>query len=258
MTRLLSLSNELLQKIIDYVYPDDIENFLSSLAYLKILDANRLERHRTLQQKYGSYECGESAQSCTKLLIDLLKDPEIALYVKKLTIAGWHPVFDSPDPVNNHQQHPRCDEKTLQNIKKAASDFGVGYATEEWHKIIHTGNEDPIVALLLLRLSHLETLILESFGDSSQFVNAVLGECARPARSEETQSYVSRLSHVQVQCEETLYPKGIKNLIRFSRLNSVKSIHSWHLLTTDAMSCHMKPRSSQVSTLQFHHCTISP
>lgn len=58
MTTLMNLPNELLQKVVDDAYREDLVNLVSTCRRIFALSQSGLKRHRELQSRYGTLDGG--------------------------------------------------------------------------------------------------------------------------------------------------------------------------------------------------------
>ena len=178
MSRFQGLSNELVLGILEEVFPDDIESI--SLASKKIyrLATPRLEEHHRLRKQYTNFEnmverkpnnWHDPGGLFADLLCKIMTDTRVGHYVKKIDLDlwnigpkdGWKPdaVFEKQASASRTRlQH---DSRTYMEIIEEAvrsNEIIPPEEVDDWLQKIRSGNEDPLVALLLLHAPKLETL----------------------------------------------------------------------------------------------------
>ena len=180
---LFTLPNEIIIRIIDYLCPDDVENFSGTCKLLVELSTSRFEEHETMKKQYGYMElysiedyCHSSYSSPIKLLRTIVDDPRIAHYPKALRILSYdvedHENFAGdvwPIDSDDIEEEKRSLIEQYHGFRDLLSDCP--YLTDEeasdWPCRITVSEDDEAIALLLTLLPNLEHL---TFWGNSQTV----------------------------------------------------------------------------------------
>ena len=154
MARFLDLPVELIQCMSGYLSdPDDTDSLATASARFYAV----LESHRKLKAQFQRIIFpveNKNPKKLHDLLIEILEDPQKAIYVKELRIGDWH-CFDP----HNEQRYSKYVRKLF---TRALSDMR---ATQEepnsdnW-KLGKTRDDDLITAMLLTHLPNLQILSL--------------------------------------------------------------------------------------------------
>lgn len=179
MASFSALPNELVSEVAGYVMPEDIENFslISKGVYDVVLPL--LEEHRVLKKRYSAFQNLEKVEfdgynpgsrylvdpdtfnlsdeiytmSKSKLLAEILTSHRVALYIKELRMwgpfEGWQPKFTS---------HVSYTKEQLALFKQALSTYVLPSKLETWIEELESGNENPIISLLLILLPNLKCI----------------------------------------------------------------------------------------------------
>lgn len=299
MSQLLDLPNEVLQEIIERVLPDDLENFVGVDKRLLTLATTVLQVHEAHKQEYHSYHCGssETATAISDLLDLILIYPRVAYYIKVLTVDGWasswHVLDDvegsdemedsdvtedlddmgdsndmeDPDDVENpnvdaipSKLHlPYVEEKTGR-IKTAAAELIPAAEFARWNQSISDGDEDPIIALLILLLPNLENLRLEMIRCPPHYLLRTIRQAMDP---EKCPVALSRLVHAGVHIEIGLDRYGDISMNVPAALAGLPSMQSLQIRAICAQEWdpfagdHLKPQQSNVQELTSGSSVLS-
>lgn len=97
MAGLLDLPQELILRIIDLVYLDDLENFTSCCKAIRGLADKALQRHRELKKNCSTISCGSMSGGLFKLaqhpvviLRAILEDSHYRFYPQKIKVDSCH------------------------------------------------------------------------------------------------------------------------------------------------------------------------
>lgn len=81
MTLLVGLPEELLDQIVRYLLPKDVDNFSKSGEEFHAIARRILPRHNELKEQYSLISCGCDEQGDPIVLLrDILEDPETVWY----------------------------------------------------------------------------------------------------------------------------------------------------------------------------------
>ena len=141
---LLTLPNEILQRILEDVHPDDVENVCLASKLLRVLGASRLREHEGLKSQYtelhisyepqippfGGGDEGPEMRTAFQILYDISENPRIAYYPKYAELYSCDLVWD-----DRYIGDPATTEND-QNIAKREVGF-LSLAQGKWLASIH-------------------------------------------------------------------------------------------------------------------------
>lgn len=186
-----------------------------------------LRKHRKLKRDYIKLE-GE--QSCfAELLITIVRDPLISLYVTKFyweyLRRKWHKLSDGrpPGPSNRWGYHLPYPTEVLEQLERLIHEVRIITADEEteWIAAVRRGDEEPLLALLILHLSHLQNM--ECSPPSAGTVNKIAGMFHHICEVNE-QSHLSQLNDVFLFYDDRRHPCDL-----YSALFSMPSMRTLRL-----------------------------
>ena len=172
MARLQDLSNELVLGILEEVSPEDIVSISLASKSIYQLAVPRLEKHRSLQKQYTNFRnmvehepnsWHDPGGLLADLLCKIVTDAEIGHYVRKIELDMCNNDGEDGWESDAFFEKPRQGSKTSMEIIEEAVRAVWLIPTDEaddWLYEIRRGNEDPLVALLLLCAPKLHTLKL--------------------------------------------------------------------------------------------------
>lgn len=149
------LPNELILGIWGYVIaPDDVESLALVSKRLYGLSSQSVNEHASLKRQYsrvhlpyreGNYEPAD-------LLVKMLLDTRISFYIDDLHLTYWTPQW-------KEQTTPQAYDKDTMSLFEGAiraSPLVTGPEVEDWITDVGKGNEDPLIALILMRLTKIK------------------------------------------------------------------------------------------------------
>ena len=241
MTRFQDLSNELLLGILDKVLPDDIVSIALASKRIHQLALPRLEEHCILQKQYTNskneikHEFGtwcDPGWLLADLLCKIMSDARIGHYVRKLDFCswnslardGWRPdeVFEKQGMTGKSRLQPslRTNMEIIEEAVRGAEIIPLE-EVDDWLHQIRRGNEDPLVALLLLYAHRLHTVRFVVPYDYSYLLKTI----QRIAMQESTvKPYLSYLQSVEIVFAEEW--GNMEFLESFMSLPSLTSIET--------------------------------
>ena len=181
MATFSQLPDDMITEIWEYfMEPQDVESFALVSKRIYAIGAPFVDEHNKLKRNYSfsktAVDVGEWGFASMLLLKKILLCPRVALYVTHLSnyrnSAGyWVPPDDDDDDDDDdhgklYQYYiPYPDDdmgRFIEAIRRA--DLVPQNEVEDWIKAVKKGNDDPIVALLLLLLPNLckMTLVIHS------------------------------------------------------------------------------------------------
>lgn len=246
MASFAELPNELVSKILWQADPRDLESLSAIAKHVYRLAAPLLQEHRKLKRQYTSLEPPEVGVGkdvgnwFAEHLITILQNPRIALYVTDLHLTYWHdcwkPLHRIPDPADLSKYHMSYPAHMLDHLEHAVrtADTIPPDQSGEWITRIRGGDEDPIIALLLLHMPNLQTLVHDLYCQPSQ---EKVRKTIQHIVHTKNQSYLSQLRQVTVDYESR-HDGDVAddcNLLQaYMLIPSVQSLHVRSLCITDA------------------------
>ena len=156
MARLSQLPDELLVAIWQHILgPDDIENFASVSKRIRATGSQSLQEHIMITISYARLVIpyGYKALSC--LLFELVQNPRISFYVRKLKIhLSWH-IHKSHDCRCYSEHDLSLSRQALIKSDLVQSDEIASYLSD-----IEDRNDDIFAAFILMHLKSFQTLEL--------------------------------------------------------------------------------------------------
>lgn len=156
MAILSDLPNELLIGIWGYVIePEDVESFALISKRVYGLAKPFVEEHTRLKQQYSKIRV-QPGHPAADLLNEILLNPRIALYINELQ-TGIGRILDM-----DNTPHITYSQDTMNLFTKAirSCSFIAPSEVTDWVASMDSGDEDPILALIVMRLTKLKRLDL--------------------------------------------------------------------------------------------------
>lgn len=230
MARFSDLPNEIVLSIICLTAPDSIESLALVSKTLRKLGSACLEAHLSWKRAYSVYECGQPEKTLRNLLKDIFNNSIIASYVRELKVNGWRHEWNDDDDASEilHLYSERMIARFLSAASEGASE--VIADKSQMAKDINSGDEDPILALLLLILPNLQTLKLEDTGETQTYLFQLLKRIANAKLSE---APLAKLTHVQIMSKEAMGLCDLRLVADFARLPSLRSLCGWEIWNDD-------------------------
>ncbi len=198
MPPIFDLATELLQQIINQIYHRNLVNLALTCRHINKLSQSALKRHQELLSRYSvvssSLRCGDVVAEFTA---NVLRGPRIGLYVSTLHLYGVFTDYTASVVVSDYSAVRKEYSKNTMHVLEEASAFLEALfesKSSTWLDSFKEGDEDAVVALLLLNLPNLEHLSLEAFS-SGQYLQLVL----EYAQGRSDQGCLSRLHSVNVE-----------------------------------------------------------
>lgn len=219
MPLLLDLPTELLQHIIDQTYHKDLVNLALTCRHINKLSQSALQHHQVLLSKYSvvssSWRCGGVL---AELTARVLREPRIGLYVSKLHIDSWCTAWSAPESESNLPVHNEYPEDTMHIVGEAGAFLEALFESKSstWLDSFKKGDEEAVIALLLLKLANLEHLSLNAFV-SCRYLEFALDY----AQGRSDQGCLSRLHSVNLESDSG---RSLESLNRLARIPSVRVI----------------------------------
>lgn len=160
MAQFTDLPNEIAAQIAQNVYPSDIVNFSSTSKFIHSVCQPSLKVHREMERKYKQCTFTGTGSPLADLLSDIILRPTAALYVEYLDIQTlWNRRYELLDHPGR-LYHPKYPQETMSRFTQVVADSIPSDQVSRWTAALESGDEDPVLALLLLRLPAITTLTL--------------------------------------------------------------------------------------------------
>ena len=200
MAKFSDLPNELVLEIWSHIMqPKDIENFALASKTIRTLAGKILVNHQKLTRELSTFDIAGSKSrfSAAGLLKEILTNPRVALYTKTVIIPELYAGWESEEGVNTLKAFDPEIEEALQycHIPYAEEDMelfkqAIGrakqffdfkdlaqcqcfqsakYQINRLRRIMEEGSEVPIIVLLLLLFTNLETMVVEYTATDESF-----------------------------------------------------------------------------------------
>lgn len=245
MATFADLPNELVLKILWQTDPRDLESLSLITKHVYYLATQLLHEHRGLKRRWSCLTPREGdapddvGNWYAEYLITMLRNPRIALYVTdfhpKYALSHWTELDEDPDPEELSTCHLPYHPAMFDQIEHAVrgTDMIPSDQVDEWIAKIRHGDEDPIIALLLLHLPSLQTIRYNLSHERMQSkVKTAIQNIVRTGK----QPYLSQLKEVTLDFEWQWYRDRTErcNLIQaFMTLPSVQILHVESLIVQE-------------------------
>ena len=272
MATFQDLSTELVLGILENVMPDDIESISLSSKRIYELAIPQLQEHRNLRNKYTNFKnvveykpnnWHDPGGLLADLLCKILSDARTSHYVKHIDLEmwnfgakdGWKPdaVFEKPF-ITRRAQHQQDSKTHMEIIEEAvrAVEIIPSEEVDDWLHQIRRGNEDPLVALLLLHAPKLQTLkfIVPYVGSESSYLLNTIQRVT--LQGPKVKLYPAHLRNVEMYCAEAW--QSLDFVKAFMSLPMLASIKTDSLFVDDRTyvdSSGTLPQPSNVTEMSF-------
>lgn len=155
--------------ILNHLSPLDVDAFCQLTKRIREVSQSFLEKHMALKSKYTTYsnfrdDGSENNGLLADLLRDILEDPRRALYCTRLYIYGHMGNFEDEAAADDLHtiRHTSYTKNTVKLFRDAISNCTMlpDNVKGAWINAVEVGDEDPLIALLLLLLPNLKGLRL--------------------------------------------------------------------------------------------------
>lgn len=272
MATFQDLSTELVLGILEDVLPDDLESISLTSKRIYELAIPQLQEHRSLRKKYTSFKnmveykpnnWHDPGGLLADLLCKILTDAKTGHYVKHIDLDmwnfggkdGWKPDAVFENPFITRRTQPQQEFKTnMEMIEEAvrAVEIIPSEDVDDWLHQIRRGNEDPLVALLLLHAPKLQTLkfIVPYVGSESSYLLSIIQRVTK--QGPKARLYPAHLRNVEMYCAEAW--QSLEFVKAFMSLPLLASIRTDSLFVDDRTyenSSGTLPQPSNVTDMSF-------
>ena len=272
MARFQDLSTELVLGILENVLPDDIESISLASKRIYQLAIPRLQEHRILRKQYTNFKnmveykphnWHDPGGLLADLLCKILSDARTSHYVKKIDLDmwnfgprdGWRPdaIFEKPFTTrrNQLQQDSKTNMEIIEEAVRAA-EIIPSEEVDDWLQQIRRGNEDPLVALLLLYAPKLHTLkfLVPYVGTESSYLLSTIQRVT--LKGPTAKLYPAHLRNVEMYCAEAWQSLDfVKAFMSLPLLTSIKTDSLFVDDRTYEDSSGTLPQPSSVTDMSF-------
>ena len=262
MTSFVDLPNEILLMIWRTVDVQDIYSYSRTSKRVYCLVKSLLPHHFDLQRRLTTISNSgqEKPNHLSHILKEILVDPEGACYPLALKIQSPKVCWDGPqdDLTEPYTKSPEFDLNLFENAVKE-SDLIDQSGTDEWVSEIRSGNEEPLIALLLTLLPNIISLWLEDMF-SNVHIYQVLNSIA--SRVPSNTLPLQRLCSVDIKATENFEdaePTHLDGMSCFAKLPCIHTIRGSYIACDedDLLSLQTPlPFSSTLKTLVLTDCEI--
>ena len=253
MTQFTDLPNEIVAQIAQNVYPRDIVNFSCTSKFIHSVCEPSLKVHHQMEREYKERNFSGRGNSLAWFLSDIISQPTAALYVECLDINRWWDSWYEPGH-KSRSYHPRYPQKMMSRLTQAVADTIPSDQVSTWNAALERGDEDPVLALLLLRLPGLSNLKL-SFGGTSQ----CLFQTLRRRMEGPGFSFLSALTTLYIDLEHRHLDPECQAISYFATLPSLQSMEIQGLYLEQGFgdrAYHLQPQSSNITSIIIKRCYI--
>ncbi len=241
MTQFTDLPNEIVAMIAETVFPGDIVNFSATSKKIQSLSEKPLQKHHEMKLRHQFYSCYKYGTNLSNLLHNVVLQPTIAFYVKYLDLGTWSDRWDD-GPEAWYTQYP---QEKMVALEKAVAASVPSDQIPTWVTALRSGDEDPALALLLLRLPNLATLSFRRVGITFQCLFQTL-TCILDTPGT---TFLSSLTTLEVNRQGSKSWQAINILARVPSLRSITGWMIQDMNNDDDSEYLLPPRSSNVSSL---------
>ena len=252
-----TLPADIILETLQFVRPDDLENFAQLSRRTFLLVAPFLVEHRALIRNYHTLRTDTDSGSIKPFLRATLANPRIASYVKKIELGRLVEATAASD--STAESDSVYIEGELEIFTKAALDSECLYRAygnrvsdqrQYWSDMIQNGDEDILLAILLPLLPNLAALSVVAKSTQLDWYDCVINEAASASKPT-----LCKLTHIR------LNPRGdegfhVDEIQRFCALPSVRELRAPKAFGVDYLYQLIQVASSNVTTLSLPHSSI--
>ena len=242
---------------------EDVYNFSTVSKRVYHLVREALREHCKLSKRLSTISNvgteGGNTGSFAPILKEILLNPRAARYPSVLKIGTYNFEWDTVEGTYTRGTVPESDLELFKQAVRANVDSAYNGMEDEWFKSIDEGDEEPLIALLLLLLPNLRKLRFDSFVESCFCIEQAL----RTIMEYEDSASLRKLHSVDLRCSATTESDFLGfNLVRLiSALPSLTHICG-HGVGTCPEDLFYTPDlmiyPTNVTSLRFSECCVNP
>ena len=263
MPLLQDLPIELLQQIMRYLLPDDVDSFSDACETFRIVTSGILPRHEELKKKYSQVTCGFVGGSTLYhplfLLCEILQDSEIVWYVKAMLIGLGE------DRITSHRRYEEIwrtahqitvdyQDDIIKLVHACLGPYLWEEERESWIGEILSCDQKTLVALLAGTLPCLEEISFLGDYHPNRRLQKLGHRIAEENHSDPRTSHaLSKLEYIK---EGGNNAEELRQMILFESLPWLPSTRRYEGRYLRQHSVYGAPIESSITSLEFSNCLI--
>ncbi|KAI4166772.1 MAG: hypothetical protein LQ348_007763 [Seirophora lacunosa] len=281
--RLLSCPHEIIVRIVDDLFPEDLVSFALTNKATRSVSELALQKHQALMKQYSSIRFGDAENTWDGdkfdtyhplyLLEAILQNPKIAHYPIKIHLtAGYTDWYEFEDDSERDRS-----AAIISTLKPEIAALGTenrwlyGEARRQaWAgELLVPTNHAYHMAVLLTMLPHLELIKFTSMSNGvSQPVREIVWAIAaanQDPTSPVHEQALMNLLEISLDCGDTKYGEDITMYAPFTALPSLRFVHGWMiegLYSQEGQRCEewyegpKVPQPKQIEDMHLTHSAI--
>ena len=282
MDRLSNLPNELLHEVVKLAMPESIDSFAFTSRRVLAVAWPFIDKYWELRRRYKAFDnIGKAAfngrrldtrciedpittnitpsKDLSTLLTEVLKDPSVAYFIREFRLHGWWESWQATHPPFEYA-HVSYTQEQLSLFRRALSVYVRPEKLGQWIQDVESGDEDPVLSLLLILLPNINSIKFEQCDDMDNRLMEVVKRIRTDCTADVT--VLERLEKINLlYFDYSVDHEHSSDLLAFlATIPSLKCLYSQHMeLVCDYQSLrNLSPRSSNITDLAFKNCGLSP
>lgn len=269
MPLLLDLPNELLEMVMKYFLPDELDNFVDSCKEFRRIARRILPRQNELKRRYTRVYCGyfyEDLRHPLFLLGSVLRNPDIVWYVKSMVVEPCDGIYryNVYRYGDDGYRYGEYDKNKVQEVLAECKDGIVktvqacpyldNIEQENYIKAILSGHDSEIVALLACMFPCLEHIRL-SRGFTDNELDCLVKKISQANRLDPSGSHaLSKVDRIWEGSRTTGWFPEMQLLQALSGLPSMRHYSGKHLCREAGWA--PPEAKSTITSLKLFECTM--
>ena len=264
MPLLQNFPMELLEQIMRYLLPDDVDNFSDACETFRTITSKALPRHEELKTKYSRVACGFVDGSTLShplfLLREVLEDSEVVWYVKAMLIGlGEDYIINQGIREETWQTAQQViinyHHDIIEFVHSCLGPYTLRWERQGWINQILSCDLEAVVVLLASAFPCLEEICYNGDYRSNGMLYSlaeriVEGNDAKPRASHA----LSKLKYIE---EEGSNAERLRNMILFRSLPLLPSTRRYRgRYLREEKAYDVVPKKSSLTSLEFCNCLI--
>ncbi len=257
MPLLQDLPNELLEMVMKYLLPDDLDNFVDSRKEFRTIASKILRRHNELKRIYTRVYCGlfyDDLRHPLFLLESVLHNPDIVWYVKSMFVKScdYDDRYKQEDEDKVQKIAVECKDGIVKTVQ--ACPYLDDIEQEEYIRETLSGHEAKAVALLACMFPCLESIRLEDNFEDNE-LDCLIRKVGQVHRLDPGGSHaLSKLDYIWEGSHTAGRFPGMQLLQPLSGLPSMRHYTGRNL--TEEYGWAPAEEKSMITSLKLLDCTI--
>ena len=254
---------ELMEQIMRYLLPDDVDNFSDTCETFRIITSKVLPRHEELKTKYSHVACGFVGGSMLYhplvLVREILEDSDVVWYVKTMLIGLGE------DRITRHKIYEDAwrtalqiivDHKNgiIQLVNACLGPYLCEEERESWIDEILSCEEETTVVLLASAFPCLDEICCNGYYHPNGKLHKLARRVAEETHSNPRASHA--LSNVEYIKEEGHSSKGLRQMILLQSVPWLPSTRRYEGRYLRQKKVYEAPTKSSITSLEFSNCLI--